>query len=147
MLTSNVTFKNRCVRFIFSYFFTLGMAAYIVIVCAVALGTRIYTLLPALSVSLLLPNILAALLFYTPEPDEKIRWCKRIIFITCSTLYTCFVFILFRHYDSIIKVLVGIGAMIFVELLIGVPLWIIADRREREKIEEINRKLQENDFE
>ncbi len=147
MLTQNVKFKNRCVRFVFSYFFTLGMAAYIAIVCAVALGTRIYTVLPALSVSLFLPNILAALLFYTPEADEKIRWCKRIIFVTCSTLYTCLVFILFRLYDSVIKVIAGLGAMVLVELLIGVPLWIIADRRERKKIEEINKKLQENEFE
>lgn len=147
MLNQNVKFKNRCVRFLFSYFFTLGMAAYLVIFYAAVLGTRIYTVLPAVSVSLLFPNLLAALLFYTPESDEKIRWRKRILFIIGSTLYTCLVFILFRHYDSILKVIAGLGAMIFVDLLIGVPLWIIADRREREKIEAINKKLQENEFE
>ena len=147
MLNSNVKFKNRCVRFLFSYFFTLGMAAYLVIIYAAVLGARIYPVLPALSVSLLFPNLLAVLLFYTPESDEKTRWCKRILFIIGSTLYTCLVFILFRHYDSVLKVIAGLGASIFVELLIGVPLWIIADRREREKIEAINKKLQENEFE
>lgn len=147
MLSQNVKFKNRCVRVVFSYFFALGMAAFLLIIFSAVFGARIYTLLPAMSVSLFLPSILAALLFYTPEADEKIRWCKRIIFITCSTLYTCLVFILFRHYDSVIKVIAGLGAMVLVELLIGVPLWIIADRRERKKIEEINKKLQENEFE
>ena len=117
------------------------------IIYAAVLGARIYTVLPALSVSLLFPNLLAVLLFYTPESDEKTRWCKRILFIIGSTLYTCLVFILFRHYDSVLKVIAGLGASIFVELLIGVPLWIIADRREREKIEAINKKLQENEFE
>lgn len=147
MLTQNVKFKNRCVRFVFSYFFALGMAAFLLVIYSAVFGARIFTLLPALSVSLFCPSVLATLLFYTPEADEKIRWCKRIIFVTASTLYTCFVFIIFRHYKSVTMVLVGFGAMFLVELLIGVPLWIIADRREREKIEAINKKLQENEFE
>jgi len=147
MLSQNVKFKNRCVRFLFSYFFALGMVAFLLVFYSTVFGAKIYTVLPALCVSLLCPSILAALLFYTSEQDEKVRWCKRIIFVTVSTLWTCFVFIIFRHYKSVAMVLVGFGAMFLVELLVSVPMWIIADRRERGKIEAINKKLQENEFE
>lgn len=142
-----MTFENKYFRLAYTFFASYGIAIFILLPFVSIVGDRLRILLPTLAVILIFPSVLNMLLFSRHETDAKKRWYKRIYYMIGTVTWATFIFVLFRYFDSTFKVLLGVGVMILCNLLVGIPLFILADRRERKNIEAINKKLQENEFE
>jgi len=142
-----MTFKNKYFRLVYTFFASYGIAVFVLLPFIPIVGEKLRILLPILAINLVFPSVLNMLLFSRSEPDVKKLWYKRIYYMIGTVTWATLIFVLFRYFNSIFQVLLGLGVMIVCNLLVGVPLFVLADRRERGKIEAINKKLQENEFE
>lgn len=142
-----MTFKNKYFRLMYTFFASYGIAVFVLLPFIPLVGERLKVLLPVLAINLIFPNLLNMFLFSRREPDVKKLWYKRIYYMIGAVTWATLIFVLFRYFNNIYQVLLGLGVMILCNLLVSVPLFIFADRYERKNIEAINKKLQENEFE
>ena len=137
-------FNNKFIGFVVSYFCGVGgFAVFITILNALVGYVKLVPALASVTVSFI-PVAAVSVLLLREGLDTFELWARRIINalfdITCITL-SFVAFGVFRTAEQIaLAFLIGLVG----NLLVTVPLFIIADRRSKRKLEEINKKLREN---
>ena len=71
-------------------------------------------------------------------------WIKRIYYCIISMGWIAACISVFNNGFNLYKFTLSFGVGLAVTLILGIPVWLIADRRQKKKLEEINLKLQEN---
>lgn len=140
--------QNGFYRFIISYLTGVGGFSVCLSLFKFALGEALANemfikAISSASISFI-PVAAFAVFIIRTGVDSFELWVRRIInaffSITCITLF----FVAFGVLDSGLKVAVAFSIGIIGNLSIIIPLFIVLDRREKRKLTEINKKLNEN---
>jgi len=138
-------FNNKLFGFFVSYFCGVGgFSVFITIINALIGYDEIVASLAAMTVACIPVSAVTVLLEYEGlDPFEL--WAKRIINalfnITCITIS----FFAFGVFDTAKQIALAFILGLTGNLAITIPLFIILDHRNKRKLEEINKKLKENE--
>ena len=136
--------ENKFLRFIVCYLCGVGSATVTLTIFNAMIEVPKYDqIITAITISMF--PVAAVTIILTREGSDSFeRWTRRIINsffnITCVTL----TFAVFGVLNSTEKMVIGFVLGLIGNLLLSIPLFVILDRREKRKLEEINKKLKEN---
>jgi len=136
--------NNKFLKFLICYFLMFGASTLLLVIfSAVFEKFPFENFIRALSIGFIPPDIMNT--FWWKKGIDKVElWIKRVYYCIITTVFNAVCITTF-NLDLGWKLFVSTFVAMFIMMLITIiPIWIIADRREKAKLEEINRKLQDN---
>lgn len=136
--------NNKFYRFLFLYFLTFGASAFMLLTISLFIDKiNFENMLRAFAIGFIAPTTLN-ILWFSKTPDIVELWIKRIYYCIISMGWISACISVFNNGFNLYKFTLSFGVGLAVTLILGIPVWLIADRRQKKKLEEINLKLQEN---
>ncbi len=136
--------NNNFLKFMICYFLMFGASTLLLVIfSAVFEKFPFENFIRALSIGFIPPAIMNT--FWWKKGMDKVElWVKRIYYCIITTVFNAVCLTAFNLKMGWKFFAVTFAAMFIMMLITIIPIWIIADRREKKKLEEINQKLQEN---
>lgn len=134
--------NNKYYRFLFLYFFLFGVCTFMFLIISLFLdGFDFENKVRTLSIMAIVPTLLNVLWFGKSQQDIVELWIKRAYFCVISMGWIALWNSVFANGFSIYIFALSFGLGLVVMLILGVPFWVILDRREKKKLAEINERL------
>ncbi len=123
--------NNKFVKFIQLYFWMLVSCTFVFTVISIFIDVNNFkNMIQAFMVGLILPAVLNTFL-WDKNTDPIELWFKRIFYCIISIGFIMLCIMLFNNKLSIYTFALGFGVGLAVALLLGIPVWIIADKRQK----------------
>jgi hypothetical protein len=135
--------KSKLLRFFYSYFGSFGASALIFSVAGYFNETFYRFLLPS-AIALVLPAAINALVLCRRPQTFAELWLGRALYGLALVLCTLLSYFAFGLYKSWEIVLLAGAVMVGLYALWGIPLFILADRREKRNLHTMNEVLKDN---
>ena len=138
-----MTIKSKLVRFLYSYFVSFGAAA-LVFSALGYFSETFYRFLFPTAVALILPAVINALVLCQPSQSFAELWLNRVTYGMSLVICNLSSYSAFGIYNSWKILFLATAVMVGVYVLLGIPLFILADRRVKRNIDAMNGVFKDN---
>lgn len=135
--------KSKSLRLFYSYFGSFGPAALVFAICGYQMES-LYRFLVPTAVALVIPAFLNVFVLCSKHQSKAELWLNRASYGLAAILCTLGSYSAFGIYDSWQILVLATVVMLAVYVAFGIPLFILADRREKRKLQAMNEKFMEN---
>lgn len=135
--------NSKLVRLFYSYFGSFGVAALLLALLGCHIESVYRFILPT-AVALVIPAFLNVFLLCSKHQSKAELWLNRASYGVAATLCTLGSYSAFGIYNSWKILVLATVVILAVYVAFGIPLFILADRREKRKLQAMNEKFMEN---
>ena len=134
--------NSKLSRLFYSYFGSFGVTALVFAIAGSQTESMYRFILPT-AVALVIPAFFNAFLLCRQQSKAE-RWLNRASYGLAAILCTLGSYSAFGIYKSWKIIILATVVMLAVYVAFGIPLFILADRREKRKLRAMNEKFMEN---
>lgn len=138
-----MTIKSKLLRFIYSYYVSFGAAA-LVFSALGYFSETFYRFIFPTAVALVLPALINALVLCRRPQSSSELWLNRATYGVALVICNLSSYYAFGIYNSWKILFLATAAMLGVYAILGIPLFLLADRREKRNLHTMNDVFKDN---